>query len=105
MLTQSRASNKYYLAGPMTGMPDDNFPAFTEAAARLREMGYVIYSPAEDGRVKDWDWNAYMRRGLTTLLTCQGIIMLPNSKSSRGACLEKRIAIELDIPVFYYEDY
>jgi len=96
---------KYYLAGPMTGLPDDNFPAFAEAAARLRDLGYVIHSPAEDGRVEGWGWNDYMRRGLTALLTCQGIIMLPNSGSSRGACLEKRLAIELCITVFYYEDY
>jgi len=95
---------KYYLAGPMTGLPDDNFPAFAEAAARLRDRGYVIHSPAEDGRVEGWDWHDYMRRGLTALLTCQGIIMLPNSGSSQGACLEKRLAIELSIPVFYYED-
>lgn len=39
-----------YLAGPMRGLPSFNFPAFDIAAARLREQGYVVFSPAERDR-------------------------------------------------------
>lgn len=36
-----------YVAGPMQGYKDFNFPAFAAAARRLREAGYYVFSPAE----------------------------------------------------------
>lgn len=41
---------KIYIAGPMRGLPDDNRPAFDAAAAYLRDIGHVVYSPAEHDR-------------------------------------------------------
>ncbi len=38
---------KVYLAGPMRGLPLFNFPAFADAAAKLRAQGYDVFSPAE----------------------------------------------------------
>ena len=39
-----------YIAGPMRGIPDFNFPAFDAAATRLRDLGYDVCNPADRDR-------------------------------------------------------
>lgn len=37
-----------YLCGPMTGLPEYNYPAFHAAAAELRAQGWRVVNPAEN---------------------------------------------------------
>lgn len=38
---------RFYLAGPMRGIPNFNFPEFRTAAKLLRKKGHVVFNPAE----------------------------------------------------------
>ena len=47
---------RIYVAGPMTGHPQLNFPAFHTEAARLRALGYEVVNPAELNADPGADW-------------------------------------------------
>ncbi|WP_411815516.1 DUF4406 domain-containing protein [Gordonia sp. SND2] len=89
-----------YLSGPMSGHTDLNFPAFTEAARRLRSAGMHIISPhehQETGPAKPWTY--YLRKDIRLMLDCDTIIMLTGWRNSRGAVLERHIAAELGMRI------
>ncbi len=97
----SDAPRRIYLAGPMSGYAEHNYPEFNRIAALLRAEGYEVFNPAEnvDGGVRR-PRSFYMRRDIPALMDCDAIAVLQNWQQSRGACLEMWIAIDLDIPIF-----
>jgi hypothetical protein len=51
-------TNRIYIAGPMTGYKNFNFEAFDEAAAALREKGWLVINPADLDRLH-WGFDGY----------------------------------------------
>lgn len=88
---------KCYLSGPMSGLPDLNYPAFNEAAAELRAKGHEVINPAENPEQDSWE--AYMRLDLVQLLGCEVVVQLPGYWGSRGAMLEFAVASTVGIEV------
>lgn len=91
-----------YIAGPMTGIPEFNFPEFHRVAAELRAKGIGVRNPAEHGESTDKPWDHYMRLGLRDLLECDEILLLPGWENSRGARLEHAVAVELGMTVHFH---
>jgi len=86
---------KIYLAGPMTGLPELNFPAFHAEAARLRGLGHEVINPAEINPDPNAKWEDCMRADIPQLVTCDSVALLEGWTASRGARLEHHIALEL----------
>jgi len=89
---------RIFIIGPMSFRADSdhNYPAFQDAAARLRHWGYNVKSPTElDDGNRDRSWEYYMKESLRMLLDCNTIAMLPGWEKSRGAKLELQLAREL----------
>lgn len=103
------STRKFYLAGPMTGIPQFNFPAFRAAAEHLRENGIEVISPAEldgpeitkvalqsvdgtldaDAKIAGQTWGDLLARDVKIVADeVAGIILLPDWEKSRGARLE-----------------
>lgn len=102
----------FYLAGPMTGIPQFNFPAFEEAANSLRNRGFKIVSPAEldspavrefcmaspDGKYSNNNiagetWGQMLTRDVRIVADeVDGVVLLPGWENSRGARLEAFVA-------------
>jgi hypothetical protein len=96
----SGGPERLYVAGPMSGIEDYNFPAFNEAARLLRAAGYSVENPADTGVREGWEWHDYLRSAIgSRLVRCDGVATLPGWKQSRGALLEVYIAEALGMPV------
>lgn len=88
-----------YISGPITGIPDHNFPAFNAAARSLRDLGFDVFNPAEHG--SDGLWEDFMKRDIAELVKCDALVELPpvpSMPNSKGAALEYHIAKGLGIP-------
>jgi hypothetical protein len=49
-----------YVAGPMTGLPDFNYPAFRAAAAELREAGFDVEDPSTNENPTPGDYHGWL---------------------------------------------
>lgn len=99
---------RVYLAGPMTGYKEHNFPAFKNYTKWLRNHGYDVVSPEElenkeTGDRKSWEY--YLTRDLRELLTCSSIAVLPGWEKSRGATLEVYVGWRLGFSIFDARDF
>ena len=112
---------KVYLAGPMRGLPLFNFPAFHEAAKKLREKGHTVFSPAERDNerhgvdisagnmtgdeslaAKEHGFNLREALGIDLAWICseaEAIALLPGWRKSKGAKAEYATAKALGLKV------
>ena len=89
---------RLYLSGPMTGLPENNFPTFHAEAARLRALGYTVTNPAEiDHPILGWQ--AFLRRDLIEMLSCDAVALLPGWEGSPGARLEIHVAHQVGMRI------
>jgi hypothetical protein len=103
-----------YLAGPMRGIEEYNFPEFRKQTAWLRGMGWKVFSPAERDEqdetidhtldVAGWQGTRgldyFMAYDLKAVCEMDAVICLPGWERSQGARLETVTAVEVEHPVF-----
>lgn len=102
-----------YVAGPMTGIAEFNFPAFFAAQAALEAQGWVVWNPAAKDQeatldptaVKTGDDKAAIAAGfdfreaftwdMLKIIQGQGIYMLKGWEASYGARAEHTVAVAM----------
>jgi hypothetical protein len=99
---------RLYIAGPMSGLPDLNYPAFHEAEQELRAHGFDVSNPARneiEHPDADNAWQQYMRASLRQISMVEGIATLPDWERSRGAALEVYLATHLGLVIHTVTDW
>lgn len=104
---------KIYLAGPMRGYKNWNWPHFDRVADDLRRQGHTVWSPAEydrelgltDDETKPLP-DGFLRKAFSAdvraISESDTIVMLQGWEKSEGATLELGIARMLGLKVLYY---
>lgn len=100
-----------FISGPMSGLPDFNYPLFHEVGRYLDGLGVRFLSPAHDLTGAEIlppepefakPWEHYMRESIKKLMDCDRILMLPGWSNSEGAWLERDLAKNLGMPIEYW---
>ena len=95
-------SDKVYIAGPMSGYEEFNFPAFNRVEELLRgTYGYKhVVNPAKLHRATNLPWVEFLKRDLLELITCDAVFLLEGWEKSRGATLEAFVAYALGLRLY-----
>jgi hypothetical protein len=91
-------TKRIYIAGPMRGHDQFNFPAFDRARDRWKAAGWQVVSPADLDREIGIDETTRhlplnfirgaMARDCAAVCNCQAIALLPGWRNSAGAMVE-----------------
>mgnify|MGYP001581332383 CR=1 FL=1 len=116
---------KIYIAGPMRGFKDFNFPAFFKTAEILRQQGHIVFNPAErdtnahgaerlkseTGSEDEVAHNLGYTEGRQLARECfladtqwicsqaDAIYVLPGWEKSRGATAERALGIAIGLEI------
>lgn len=112
---------RIYIAGPMTGVPQFNFPAFDNARDRWQHRGWEVTSPADMDReywrehfgcefdldnrdpriVAGGDiYEEWLRMDVAALARCDAVALLPGWEKSKGVARELLVARALNLPLY-----
>jgi len=91
-----------YISGPMSGLPERNYPEFNRAAAFLRAHGFEVENPAETPDPACGTQAGFMRVAIGQILKVTVNVQLPGWEKSTGAVFEKHMCDVLNIPSIPY---
>lgn len=91
-----------YIAGPMSGLPEYNRPAFHAEALHQQQKGHVVLNPAilPDGLTQQ----QYMQICCPMVMMADEVIMLPAWINSQGATAEFNLAMKCGKVIRQAED-
>ena len=98
-----------YIAGPMTCLPQYNYPAFDAMAKKLRAKGWTVINPTEIGALfgsasfintHDTILHVVSEMELAAISACQAIFLLPGWELSDGSLRELRTAITHHLTIY-----
>tara|TARA_R110002020_G_scaffold1459_5_gene6580 strand:+ start:256 stop:606 length:351 start_codon:yes stop_codon:yes gene_type:complete len=107
--------NSVYLSGAISGrdwkVAKGHFKAFEycledeitrDPSPNQEKMGFRIVNPTDLDEQESWV--DYMKIHIPAMIGCEAVVMLTGWETSRGAALERMIAHELKMPIYYEEE-
>lgn len=90
---------KMYIAGKITNEPNYAIK-FLTAEVDMSKQGHAVMNPTvlpEEG----FEFDDYMKICLAMIDVCEGVYMLNNWETSKGANIERAYAMALNKQIFY----
>lgn len=92
---------RWYISGRISGLPyAEAWENFLKAERAIYELGGIPENPLRFCLPR-WSWHRCMTLCIIKLLLCRRVAMQPNWKKSRGARIERRIALICGKTILY----
>lgn len=106
--------NSVYLSGAISGrdwrdakghftsmkyLLEDEYQAYISGS---KYNTFSVINPADLDEQESW--KDYMKIHIPAMIGCEAVVMLTGWETSRGAALERMIAHELRMPIYYEEE-
>ena len=99
---------RVYISGKITGlMPEVAKEMFDQAAEQLQTQGHTALNPMEIWPQNiGWHWTDYLADNVRYLLKdgADTMYMLANWRESKGARIERAVAVELGLHIIYQDE-
>lgn len=94
-----------YIAGPVTGMPGNNYAAFNTATEVLKRNGYIAINPTAQEQIDPHHlgYEHYMALDVVHVTESDLVVVLPGWDNSVGAQHEIIEALILKKPIHFYD--
>ena len=94
-----------YISGPMSGLPELNYPAFFAAESLLETSYSKVLNPArlQLDKGQENKWENWMRKAIVMMMEATHVVLLPGWENSKGAKEEVRLAELLGMTIVYPE--
>jgi hypothetical protein len=104
---------RIYLSHPITGIPNGNYEAATEAAAELRSAGHTVYCPIEMSRLWGVDGQESQDLRRKVMINdlqwicnfAEGMAIMDGWGKSTGCKAEVALAEAVGIRIWHYKYY
>lgn len=103
---------KIYLAGKVSGIPSEQaLLKFSRKQTELEAQGFEVMNPLEciehrsehfNNGIPITDWKTCMKLLIPILLQCEELHLLPCWNDSKGAMLERDLALKMGITLIYH---
>ncbi len=95
-------SKTIYIAGQISGLPREQVTdKFNRVASELSAQGFNVVSPVSITQ-RGKSWEEAVRNDIKNMLECDEVHLLPCWQESRGARLERDIALRLGMQIVYH---
>lgn len=107
-VNQSIDMKRIYIAGKVTGLPIAECTmkfATAQVALQKKYPNAEVINPLAVVNDFHVTWQDAMTKCLQALLTCDTVYLLPCWQNSRGACIERNLALTLEKQLIYEDSF
>lgn len=96
---------RVYIAGKVSGLDRDRAELkFWSTETVLTQKSFEVINPLRLVQNQNEDWTKAMKICIAGMMTADAVYMLPDHVYSAGATIERSIALNIGMPLFYSLD-